>query len=171
MEIDHCPCSGKTLDRLIRPVVLALLQREDTHGYDLVRQLHALDVFGDCPPDTSGVYKVLKSMKQEGLVSATWEMGDTGPAKRLYTLTRNGNACLERWAATLRTYRSQIDAILAIVKPGNPGRRSGQRATGSRRRPSRGPRSAVAARRTKALPDVPVESRNIKGSFRQGKNR
>jgi DNA-binding PadR family transcriptional regulator len=74
-------------------------------------------MFSDLPPDTSGVYKVLKAMEEEGLVSANWELSDTGPAKRSYTLTKDGTACLKRWSDTLRNYQTQIEGLLAILEP------------------------------------------------------
>ncbi|MBM4165274.1 MAG: PadR family transcriptional regulator [Lentisphaerae bacterium] len=115
MELNQCACSGKTLDRLLRPVVLAILARAGTHGYDLVQQLAKLEVFADSPPDTSGIYKTLKSMEKEGLVSSDWDCGKSGPAKRRFTLTQDGRTCLNRWAETLRTYRAQIDGLLGIL--------------------------------------------------------
>ena len=115
MDLDQCACSGKTLARLLRPTVLALVAREKTHGYDIVRQLHELEMFVEIPPDTSGVYKVLKSMDDEGLISSAWVLGDGGPAKRRYALTKDGKACLKRWVETLQNYRAQIDGLLDIL--------------------------------------------------------
>ena len=115
MDLDQCACSGRTLDRLLRPAVLAMLARQKTHGYDVVQQLKELEMFAEVPPDTSGVYKALKSMEEEGLISSCWEFGDTGPAKKQYALTKDGKACLKRWAETLQAYRSQIDGLLAIL--------------------------------------------------------
>jgi len=115
MDLDQCACSGRTLDRLLRPAVLALLARGKSHGYDLAQRLQDVELFAEIPPDTSGVYKALKSMEEEGLVSASWELGDAGPAKRRYALTKDGKACLKRWAETLENYRNQIDGLLAIL--------------------------------------------------------
>jgi DNA-binding PadR family transcriptional regulator len=63
MDLDQCACSGRTLDRPLWPAVLALLAREKTHGYDAVQQLKELAMFAEVPPDPSGVYNALKSMK------------------------------------------------------------------------------------------------------------
>jgi DNA-binding PadR family transcriptional regulator len=115
MDLDHCSCSGRTLDRLLRPAVLALLAREKTHGYDVVQQLKELEMYSEVPPDTSGVYKALKSMEEEGIISSSWEFRDTGPAKKRYALTEDGKACLNRWAETLQIYRAQIDGLLTIL--------------------------------------------------------
>jgi DNA-binding PadR family transcriptional regulator len=117
MDITQCACSGKTLDRLLRPVILATLARATTHGYDLVQQIGRLQLFTESPPDTSGIYKTLKSMEKEGLVSSDWDLGSRGPAKRRFALTQDGRICLKRWAGTLRTYRAQIDGLLAVVEP------------------------------------------------------
>ncbi|MEZ4600089.1 MAG: PadR family transcriptional regulator [Syntrophotaleaceae bacterium] len=117
MDLNQCACSGKTLARLVRPAVLAILARGETHGYDLVQQLSGLDIYGKMPPDTSGIYKVLKSMEGEGLVSSSWELSDNGPAKRRYALTAAGGECLRRWCETLQAYRRQIDGLLALLKP------------------------------------------------------
>ncbi len=115
MDLDKCACSGRTLDRLLRPAVLALLAREKTHGYDVVQQLKELEMFAEFPPDTSGVYKTLKSMEEEGLISSSWEFSDMGPAKKQYVVTKDGKACLKRWAETLLAYRTQIDGLLTIL--------------------------------------------------------
>jgi DNA-binding PadR family transcriptional regulator len=118
VDLDQCACSGRTLDRLLRPTVLALLAREKNHGYNVVHQLRELEMFTEVPPDTSGVYRALKSMEEEGLISSSWEFGDTGPAKKQYALTKDGKVCLKRWSETLQIYRTQIDGVLAILDPG-----------------------------------------------------
>jgi DNA-binding PadR family transcriptional regulator len=115
MDLIQCPCSGKSLDRLVRPALMALLAREETHGYRLVQQLQTMAMFVISPPDVSGVYKQLKTMQDEGLADAVWETGDAGPAKRRYSLTDDGRACLRLWAKTLARHRSQIDALLEII--------------------------------------------------------
>jgi len=115
VNLDDCICSGKSLARLLRPAVLALLARHDAHGYVLVQRLGDLALFAEAPPDASGIYKVLKAMEDEGLVTATWEMGESGPAKRKYTLTGDGRACLARWARTLEDYRRQVDGLLQLL--------------------------------------------------------
>jgi DNA-binding PadR family transcriptional regulator len=119
MDLDQCSCSGKNLARLLRPALLALLAHGKTHGYDLIQQIHGLPIFSEFPPDISGIYKVLKSMEQEGLVSASWELGDSGPAKRRYALAPEGRVCLTRWCETLETYRAQIEGLLVLLHSNN----------------------------------------------------
>jgi poly-beta-hydroxybutyrate-responsive repressor len=115
LDFDRCVCSGKTLVRLLRPAILAVLSRAPTHGYVLVQRLAELDLFSSGSPDPSGVYRTLRDMEQEGLVTSTWETGNGGPAKRRYELADGGAACLLRWADTLQRYRTQIDGLLGLL--------------------------------------------------------
>ena len=115
MDFEQCACSGKTLSRFVRPVILALLTGGPVHGYDILRQLQGLRIFADAPPDASGVYKTLKAMTAEGLTVGDWDTADGGPARRPFTITPRGRQCLARWAATLEAYQSQIAEIATLV--------------------------------------------------------
>ena len=114
-RLDQCACSGISLDRFLRPLVLAELKAGKSHGYDLARNLAALPGFRDSPPDPSGVYKTLKVMEKEGLLTSALEAASGGPARRCYALTPQGRHCLRLWASTLRKYRRQLDSLLAIL--------------------------------------------------------
>ncbi len=116
-DLDQCVCSGKNLARLLRPAILATLLHSPTHGYAVARQVSELGLYAAEPPDPSGIYRTLQEMEKEGLVTSAWELGDSGPAKRRYELLPEGLTCLQRWAATLKTYRANIDDLLALVSP------------------------------------------------------
>jgi len=115
VDIDQCACSGKSLDRFLRPILLAALKGGKSHGYDLANALARLDVFRNSVPDASGVYKTLKVMEKEGLVKSALDANSGGPAKRCYTLTPKGRRCLRQWVGTLREYRDQLDRLLTIL--------------------------------------------------------
>ena len=116
MTFDDCACSGKTLARLLQPAVMALLAKEPLHGYRIARGLEQMAMFRDNPPDLTGLYRLLKSMEQRGLVSSTWDLAESGPAKRQYKLTRSGRACLHKWSQTLADYAVALTDILNLVK-------------------------------------------------------
>lgn len=115
VNLNECPCSGKTLARLIQPAVMAVLADEPLHGYVIVQRLAAMSMFRDHGPDITGVYRLLKSMEKKGFVTSTWERAAGGPAKRRYALTPDGRTCLARWIVTLRVYRDAVDALLATA--------------------------------------------------------
>jgi DNA-binding PadR family transcriptional regulator len=58
------------------------------------------------------LYRVLRALEEDGLVTSRWESGEPGPAKRTYELTEEGRRLLDEWAGALRRSRSHIDHFL-----------------------------------------------------------
>ena len=116
LKYQDCPCAGRNLDKLVQPAILAVLAREDLHGYLIVQRLAEMPMFGGQKPDATGVYRFLKQMEERALVTFTWDLSENGPAKRLYTLTEAGRACLARWTDTLATYRDAISELLDTAR-------------------------------------------------------
>lgn len=115
-EMVECPCSGRSLPRLLRPAILALLARGETHGYAISQRLSGMRMFAGREPGHPGIYRALKEMADEGLIASAWQTGEVGPARRVFALTDDGRACLERWSTTLRDYRDAINDLLALLR-------------------------------------------------------
>jgi DNA-binding PadR family transcriptional regulator len=116
MDFTHCPCSGKTLARLVRPAILMVLAQESFHGYQLLKRLAPLSLFQGQAPDATGVYRALREMEQEGLLAGDWDLAARGPAKRRYAITPEGSACLARWVDTLADYQASIAQLLGLAR-------------------------------------------------------
>ena len=112
-ELTECPCTGKTLERLIRPAILLILTDGTLYGYKIIQRLAKTRMFKNQKPNVAGVYRCLKTMAAEKLVVASWGLSKAGPAKRLYTLTEQGEKCLASWSITLHGYREALDELLA----------------------------------------------------------
>lgn len=115
-DLEHCPCMGVTLDKLIQPAILTILAREGLHGYRIAERLADMPLLEGHKPDVSGVYRALRGMEERGLVVASWDVSARGPAKRLYHLTAAGRACLSHWADTLERHRAAIGRLLALAQ-------------------------------------------------------
>jgi len=50
-------------------------------------------------------------MEQEGLVTSDLESGG-GPARKVYSITEEGRACLEQWLSKLRQFHSTLGRFL-----------------------------------------------------------
>jgi len=118
MKDDACPCSGNTLDRFLRPTVMAVLARTPSglHGYVIAQQLRGVAIFCDNPPDNTGLYRVLKAMETEGYLRSDWDTEGSGPAKHIYALTDDGWDCLRRWKDTLESYSCNLQQTVAFVE-------------------------------------------------------
>ncbi|MGI8549729.1 MAG: helix-turn-helix transcriptional regulator [Dehalococcoidia bacterium] len=102
---------------LLEPYLLLLLRNLRMHGYQLGR---SLTLMGFAAVDPATVYRTLRQMEKEGLVSSDWETGNAGPAKRTYTLTENGEDFLRNWATALGSYQQLLDRFFQLyLKPGD----------------------------------------------------
>jgi PadR family transcriptional regulator len=98
------------VERFSEPALLLLLRERPAHGYELLEQLPALT--GEARVDMGNLYRVLRALEEDGLVTSRWEAGEPGPAKRTYELTAAGRRLLDGWAAALRRSRDRIDTFL-----------------------------------------------------------
>ena len=73
------------VERFSEPALLLLLRERPTHGYELLEALPALT--GEARVDMGNLYRVLRALEEDGLVTSRWEAGEPGPAKRTYDLT------------------------------------------------------------------------------------
>jgi DNA-binding PadR family transcriptional regulator len=79
---------------------LASLAETTSHGYELVDQLDSLASELVCI-DAGSMYRLLRSMEEEGLVSSSWETPESGPGRRVYVITDQGLEALEVMAHSL----------------------------------------------------------------------
>lgn len=96
---------------LLRPAILLLLREQESHGYELMSRLAELGV--EVPPTTGGLYRSLRTMAEEGLVTSYWSTPDRGPARRVYAISETGEQHLEQsmpaLASLLRTVRGMLN--------------------------------------------------------------
>ncbi len=105
-DLNECAELGKSLSRMSQPTILAILaqSKKPLHGYRIVKLAAASPMFGGSKPDAAGIYRTLKRMEEQELISASWDTPDTGAAKRMFTLTDKGRNCLRRWIDALACY-------------------------------------------------------------------
>lgn len=116
LDLNLCPCNGNTLDRLIQPAILTVLAEQPLHGYRVAEKLCDRMAQGDQKPDLSGIYRFLKGMEEKGLVASSWDLSPSGPARKRYEITPEGEQCLARWIETLERYRDGINDLLRAAR-------------------------------------------------------
>ena len=116
LDLADCPCKGGTLDRLIQPAILAILAEGPLHGYRVADRLGEMASFAGQKPDVSGVYRFLKSMERKELVVGSWDLSESGPARKCYQITPGGMRCLREWGKTLENHRKRISELLRAIR-------------------------------------------------------
>ena len=118
-----CTCGMGHLYRFVEPVILLLLlQRGEAHGYELVNELpkYALT---DAEVEAAALYRTLRTLEQNGNVTSRWDTGNSGPARRVYRLTEEGQDHLREWVAVLGHMSNSMTRFLKAarsVKPLSP---------------------------------------------------
>ena len=97
------------VERFAEPAVLLLLRERPVHGYELLEQLPEL--MGE-RVDMGNLYRFLRLLEADGIVRSEWDDHAPGPTKRIYELTGEGHALLERWAGALRESQARTDRFL-----------------------------------------------------------
>jgi PadR family transcriptional regulator PadR len=104
------PRQGK-LERYIQPSILLALFVKPSHGYELIQGIQEFGfVEGQAPPGM--IYRHLRQMEEDGLVSSQWLTEESGPAKRVYSLSSEGVAMLEIWVGYMENQASKLNAFV-----------------------------------------------------------
>jgi PadR family transcriptional regulator, regulatory protein PadR len=121
-----CP---RRISRFLEPCLLLLLRVDASHGYNLMEGLQQFG-FVQGTVDASVVYRVLREMEQGGWVSSEWDTAGSGPPRRVYQVTRDGEEYLGWWIADLRRTRDEIDQFIETYARQKPAPEQPQPAAG-----------------------------------------
>ncbi|SHI93214.1 DNA-binding transcriptional regulator, PadR family [Dethiosulfatibacter aminovorans DSM 17477] len=111
-SIKKCSCMGYNLDKLIQPLVLEILMEEKLYGYAILKKIEERWGMNGDIPDSTGLYRTLGNMQKQEILTFEWETQETGPAKKVYSITEEGKKCYRSWIETLRSYYEYIGSII-----------------------------------------------------------
>src|SRR3712207_1622932 len=92
----------------LTPVALVILREEGSYGYELMERL---EEFGFEQIRAGTLYRTLRQMEHEGLCSSEWETSESGPARRMYSITEGGEQYLAAWAEACKQYQNVMDCF------------------------------------------------------------
>ncbi len=86
--------------------VLAILERDEHYGFDLVRRLGEVD---GMVTSEGTIYPLLSRLRRDGLVETTWRESNAGPPRRYYRLSDAGRAALGGFREEWKRFRNGVD--------------------------------------------------------------
>jgi poly-beta-hydroxybutyrate-responsive repressor len=94
---------------LLTTSLLAFLRNWNAYGYQLAQQLAqaGLPAF-----DSGTVYRTLRQLEKTGMVSSFWDTSESGPARRIYSLTKAGDLFLSNWIDVLGRYQAVLQKTI-----------------------------------------------------------
>lgn len=103
---------------LLSTSLLAFLKNWNAYGYQLSQRLTEA---GMPQFDSGTVYRTLRQLEKTGMVSSFWDTSESGPARRMYSLTKAGELFLSGWIETLKNYQAILHTALTGLAPSVPG--------------------------------------------------
>jgi poly-beta-hydroxybutyrate-responsive repressor len=108
------PGSGKQ-ERYLQPSILLSLKQNPSYGYEIIGALQRFGfVQGSAPPGM--IYRHLRQLETDGLVTSHWETQGSGPAKRIYAITAEGDEALELWIAHMELLRDRLTGFVETYR-------------------------------------------------------
>lgn len=106
-------CNDKPhhMERFLEVCLLLLLYDEISYGYGLIEQLESFG-FSQDDLNMSTLYRTLRKMEKEELVTSQWEESDQGPKRRVYEITGKGRHELDHWSRILKVRKTRIESLL-----------------------------------------------------------
>lgn len=89
--------------------VLALLREGERYSFDLVRALGDAD---GLVTSEGTLYPLLGRLRREGLVQSNWRESASGPPRRYYRITSDGDAALRAFASQWERFRDSVDTLI-----------------------------------------------------------
>ena len=108
------PGSGKA-ERYMQPSLLLGLKIKPSYGYELINNIQKFGfVQGQAPPGM--IYRHLRGLEADGLVQSEWHTEGSGPARRIYRLTPEGDEALSLWIDYMQ---GQADNLVRFIQEYN----------------------------------------------------
>jgi PadR family transcriptional regulator len=103
---------SKKAERYIQSSILMALKMRSSYGYELIKEISQFGfVEGQAPPGM--IYRHLRDLEENGLVSSQWQTEGAGPAKRVYHLTPEGSEVLDVWIVYMK---NQVEKLLNFIE-------------------------------------------------------
>ena len=108
--------AGETRDPLtelrrgvLEHCVLAVVRQNESYAYQIVRSLSDQ---GGLVTSEGTIYPLLSRLRRDGLVDTTWRESGSGPPRRYYRLTADGQRALDAFAGDWTRFTKAVNTLL-----------------------------------------------------------
>lgn len=111
------PIRGDALRGHLETMALAVLERGEAHGFEILRRLDEAGC-GALRLKEGSLYPALYRLEKAGLVQSSWDEGldpPRGPRRRVYRLTRKGTRHLAAGRVEWQRFVNVIGGILGAT--------------------------------------------------------
>ncbi|MEA2015838.1 MAG: helix-turn-helix transcriptional regulator [Actinomycetota bacterium] len=110
-RFERCSCKSRKISRFLIPAILLLLSEKPSHGYELTEKYSKLGFTG-AGSDPGAIYRTLKLLDKDGFIKPEWKTEESGPAKKIYSVTREGTELLSSWIEEIEERKKVFELFL-----------------------------------------------------------
>ena len=96
------------------PLILAVLKRGDSYGYEIVQEVKELTSEKINWKEAS-IYPVLKKMESNGMIKSYWKVEENQRPRKYYTILSDGKKQLEKNVDEWQMIHSVLEKLLGIA--------------------------------------------------------
>ena len=110
---DICCCDPKhhKMEKFMEICLLCFLNEGQGYGYGLIEQLTLFGFSGDAT-NIGSLYRTLRKMELDELVTSSWEEGGQGPKRRVYEISLKGKEELKNRVDILQNRLTVITKLI-----------------------------------------------------------
>jgi PadR family transcriptional regulator, regulatory protein PadR len=112
---NSCNCWQYPERSWIQFLILRILYETPTYGYQLLNEIEVRSC-GCHKLEPGSIYTILRRMEEKGLLASQWEKGDSGPDRRVYTVTDKGAEFLKAGLSTMVRRKQLFDDLIEFYE-------------------------------------------------------
>jgi len=114
---DECNCKSQELKigGFLIPCLLLLIKNQPSHGYALIEKIRELP-FIETMPDPGVIYRYLRNLEEDGLVKFMLHQGKGGPARKIYSLTPEGEDYLKAAVEVIKKRKQSLQSFIDVYE-------------------------------------------------------
>lgn len=93
------------------PLILAVLKRGDSYGYEIVQEVKEL-THEKISWKEASIYPVLKKMENNGMIKSYWKVQENQRPRKYYTILDDGKKQLEKNVGEWEMIHSVLEKLL-----------------------------------------------------------
>lgn len=99
---------SQLLKGILEGCILAVISKETIYGYELTMKLHAKRI----EVSEGSIYPILLRLQKEKLIVGEMKKSPSGPDRKYYTLTEEGEKALQQFIAHWEQLKGPVDELL-----------------------------------------------------------
>lgn len=96
--------------RWLQFLILRVVCEEPMHGYETIKKIEKLSE-GRHKVKSGTMYTTLRRMEKKKLLKSGWEKNESGPDKRIYSITEEGREHLKSWLEMIRERKKMMEKM------------------------------------------------------------